>query len=395
MNIELDNFFLAEDARHCVGLMLGFTSRDLNENRDGRKASDLDKLRRDLRDERYRIYCGDRAVAAACVEKYAPVVRDRLKHVERTSITRLNTNRVDIEETRRALSVAKPMAVIIGGPVSSRQSRLFPLARKEYFGDKEDQQPFIINRDDLWYEHPLALDVLSNGTKLDHVISKEVHACIFQLLASALEDRRNIVIFDAMGGWEDIATMIRQIRRSVEYRVVVLSAAVNSVLGGVEALWVRERALELTGAAFEEAVERHIEARLFMPYTLNFLEKSGAGNAPDLIKIYNSRVKTPFYVNNIRSWATERSKDAERGARSLIKDEWRRQISLPVYERYAAIAKDVIKRMRDRGSSVEDVADVYMMLEPLLNCRKNPNREAAKLSAESLSSEIAACVVKR
>jgi hypothetical protein len=231
-----------------------------------------------------------------------------------------------------------------------------------------------------------------SGARLDHFISKEVYACAFRMLESALEGRRDIVIFDAMSHWEDITAMIRQIRKREGYRVVLLAAAVNGVLGRAEAFEISDRALELTGVTWENAVGRHIEAQLFMPYTLKFLENGSRNNSPDLIKVYNNRVRTPFYVNNIAGWATERSKDAEKGVRFAIAEERRRNISLPTYERYAAIARNIIKRMQDRGSSEEDVADVYMMLETLLNCRKNPDREAAKLYADSLSAEIAACV---
>ncbi|MDR1943339.1 MAG: zeta toxin family protein [Synergistaceae bacterium] len=351
------------------------------------KADAIRKLHGELRIARYHVHLCDKEVMARCVENYAPLIRERLEGLGQINVNKTEREKFPLNvliegemgDTRKD---ARPLAVIIGGSVGLRQAQLFSVARKEYFGEK---RPVVINGEDLRYEHPLALAaLLSNGVRLENIIGKEVRACGFKMLASALGGRRNIVYYDPMRGWENIASVIEQIRKHQEYRVMVLAAAVHGVIGRAEILESCERGLALTGTMWKGTADRQCESHLFMPHVLNYLERNGI---PDLIKIYNNRMTKPHYVNNMGRWTEEKRKGEEDDARSVFFTEARRRFSDAIFERYRKVSERVIERMKARDASAEEIADTRMKLELFLNRRENQKgaQGQGKQGAENLS----------
>jgi hypothetical protein len=304
-----------------------------------------------------------------CCVKECAAVKERISSVKEVSPKYSFMGGVIAEEVRRAPPCGEPLAIFLAGSAGARRSQLFRAALKDHFGEN---RPVVLNEDDLKYEHSLAFPALLSGNmRIEKRINKDAGELGVQILRAALEENKNIAIFSPMSNWTVSVSQIKTIREYPKYRIIVLAAAMQGVLGRVETIESAERALALTGVAWKTTEMAQVESQMFMPYVLNFIEEN---KLADLIKVYNNRTQGPFYVKGMGPMSEEKRKGALRGedAKTAILDERRRQISKSELDRYAPIALSAMEKMKNRNAPAEEIADARMMMDLFLSHRRNP-----------------------
>ncbi|MDL2264425.1 hypothetical protein LJC31_07225 [Synergistaceae bacterium OttesenSCG-928-I11] len=85
--VRRQDFLLGESAQHCIGLMISFLNSDIREEQgkpvcDTVRLAELKSMRTELRLEQNVVSSGNRNAQHQCIEKYTPIIADRLKRME-------------------------------------------------------------------------------------------------------------------------------------------------------------------------------------------------------------------------------------------------------------------------------------------------------------------------
>jgi hypothetical protein len=368
------DFLLSERARYCISTMLGFNSRDTEEEEnktvpDPARIGLLEAQRDRLLAERAEIYRGDRETQKRCLDAYNPIIRERprpkkpperrlykLSPQEHAALFR----KLERDLLKYSTPSAAPRAVIIGGQPGAGMAAMIRVAMETILTQSTERTknvPAVVIDEDYREEHPLSGEILSaNERRCAEETDSDVRGWGKRLLSSAMRNRRDILFEGDMSNGGQLLNIVNRLKEE-GYRVDVMVMAAGSEFSRLGILQRYEGQRADSGYGRWTSVAAHGKTYDRLPETVKLVELKCC---VDSFRVYN-RAGEVLYTNAARDGVyTKPPLNAD--ARAAIMKERRRSLTPEEQSSLQEGRRRVLENMKRRGAAPEDMTRAMAIL---------------------------------